>query len=42
MTMNTAINENIDPKAGKRANFYDVEAIRADFPAMKVRSTAIR
>ena len=36
MTMNTAINENIDPKAGKRANFYDVEAIRADFPAMKV------
>ena len=34
--MSTAINENISPIEAARANVFDVDAIRADFPAMAV------
>jgi len=34
--MNTASNENIVSSRAEHANFFDVEAIRADFPALEV------
>ena len=36
MTMSTAINKNIDPIESAHVNYFDVDAIRADFPAMAV------